>query len=167
MGGLLQPVPVSQEPNTTYRAIVISIVVIVAIALSLALILRPTQKAESPPPAYASRLKLVDLKMSQAQNFVGATVTYVDGNLVNAGDKTVTGATVRVTFKDLYGQVAQIEQLPVRLLTGSGAYQDTIEVAASPLAPSQSRPFRLIFEHVSAQWNRSYPELEVTEVGLE
>ena len=72
--------------------------------------------------------------MSQAQNFVGASVTYIDGNIANAGDKIVTHAVVRVTFKDLYGQVAQIEDVPIKLLQTSGPYPDTVALAVSPLA---------------------------------
>ena len=35
-----------------------------------------------------------------------------------------------------------------------------------PLAPGQSKPFRLTFEHISADWNHAYPELQVTDVTL-
>ncbi len=42
--------------------------------------------------------------MSAAENFVGATVSYVDGTVTNAGDKTVTHVMVEVNFKDDMGQ---------------------------------------------------------------
>ena len=78
--------------------------------------------------------------------FVGASVTYIDGTLTNDGDKTVTHAVVRVTFKDLYNQVAQIEEVPIKVLQTTGPYPDTAGLAAAPLDPKQSKPFRLIFE---------------------
>jgi hypothetical protein len=102
--------------------------------------------------------------MSQAQNFVGATVTYIDGTLDNTGDKTLAHAIVQVTFKDSYGQVAQIENVPIKVLQTGGPYDDTADLSIAPLASGQSKPFRLIFEHVSEQWNQAYPELQITNV---
>ena len=104
--------------------------------------------------------------MSQAQNFVGASVTYVDGSIANSGDRMVTHAVVRVTFRDSYGQIAQIEDVPIKILQTSGPYPDTVDLAAAPLATRQTKPFRLIFEHVSGQWNQAAPELKITDVFL-
>jgi hypothetical protein len=164
MGGLIQPSPVVTERDTSKRTIVIAIAVVVAVVGVVALILREAPKTNTGPPLYAASLKFGDLQMSQAQNFVGATVTYIDGTLTNAGDKTVTHATVRVTFKDLYNQVAQIENVPVKVLQTGGHYLDTVDLSVSPLAPGQSKPFRLIFEHLSEQWNQAYPDLQITDV---
>ena len=167
MGGLIQPSPVAEERDTSKRTILIAITVVVAAAGVVALVLRESPKTASGPPPYAANLKFGDLKMSQAQNFVGATVTYVDGTLTNNGAKTVSHAVVQVTFKDLYGQVAQIESVPVKVLQTSGPYLDTVELAVSPLAPGQSKQFRLIFEHLSGQWNQAYPDLQITNVTVE
>src|SRR6266567_114720 len=135
MGGLIQPSPVAEERDTSKRTILVAIVALVTVAGITAVILREKPKPVAGPPPYAANLKFSDLKMSQAQNFVGASVTYVDGTLANAGDKTVTRAVVRVTFKDLYDQVAQIETVPIRVLQTSGPYPDTVELGASPLTP--------------------------------
>jgi hypothetical protein len=166
MGGLIQPSPVAEERDTSKRTILIAIAVVVAVVGIVALILRESPKASFGPPPYAANLKFSDLKMSQAQNFVGATVTYVDGTLTNTGDKTVTHSVVQVTFKDLYGQVAQIETVPVKVLQTGGPYLDTVDLTASPLAPGQSKQFRLIFEHLSGQWNQAYPDLQITDVTV-
>jgi hypothetical protein len=164
MGGLIQPSPLATERDTSKRTIVIAIGVVVAVAGIAALILREAPRATPGPPPYAASLKFSDLKMSQAQNFVGAAVTYIDGTLSNIGDKTVTHAVVRVTFKDLYNQVAQIENVPVKVLQTGGPYLDTVDLTVSPLVPGQSKPFRLIFEHLSEQWNQAYPDLQITDV---
>jgi len=166
MGGLIQPSPVATERDTSKRTILIAIGVVVAVAGLAALILREAPRANSGPPPYVANLKFSDLKMSQAQNFVGATVTYIDGTLTNARDKTVTHAVVQVTFKDLYNQVAQIETVPVKVLQTGGPYLDTVDLTVSPLAPGQSKPFRLIFEHLSEQWNQAYPDLQITDVTV-
>jgi hypothetical protein len=166
MGGLdlIQPSPSTQEPDHSRVFIVVAIAVVVGLVLIAAFLLRePTRTAPQIPP-YASKLKISDLKMSQAQNFVGASVTYIDGNISNSGDKIVSHTVVRVTFRDSYGQVAQIEEVPIKLLQTSGPYPDTVDLAAAPLAPRQTKPFRLIFEHVSEQWNQAYPELQIVAV---
>jgi hypothetical protein len=166
MGGLIQPSPVAEERDTSKRTILIAIAVVVAVVGVVALILRESPRAASGPPPYAANLKFSDLNMSQAQNFVGARVTYVDGTLTDAGDKTVTHVVVQVTFKDLYGQVAQIETVPVKVLQTGGPYLDTVDLTVSPLAPGQSKPFRLIFEHLSEQWNQAYPDLQITDLRV-
>ena len=164
MGGLIQPSPVAQEPDTSRRSIVVAIAVVVAIAAIVAFLLRAASRPPYTIPPYAAQLKFSDLKMSQSQNFVGASVTYIDGTINNAGDKTVTHAVVRVTFQDAYGQVAQVEDVPIKVLQTTGPYPDTVDLTASPLPPSQSKPFRLIFEHVSEQWNQAYPNLQIVDV---
>ena len=166
MGGLIQPSPVAEERDTSKRTILIAIAVVVAAVGVVALILRESPKAVSGPPPYAANLKFSDLQMSQAQNFVGATVTYVDGTLTDTGGRTVTHVVVQVTFKDLYGQVAQIETVPVKVLQTGGPYLDTVDLTVSPLAPGQSKAFRLIFEHLSEQWNQAYPDLQITDVKV-
>jgi hypothetical protein len=168
MGGLdlTQPSPVTQEPDHSRRFIVVAIAVVVALVLVVALLLRQPPRIAPKIPPYATKLKFSDLKMSQSQNFVGASVTYVDGNLTNTSDKVVTHAMVRVIFKDSYGQVAQIEDVPIKLLQTSGPYPDAVDLTVSPLAANESKPFRLIFEHVSEQWNQAYPDLQITGLNL-
>src|SRR5579884_2038905 len=166
MGGLIQPSPVTQEPDTSRRIILVAIGVVIVLALIAAFLFRAKPQPASPVPPYVAQLKISDLKMSQSQNFVGASVTYIDGTLVNTGGKTVTHTTVRVTFKDLYGQVAQVEEVPIKILQTSGPYPDTVDLSVAPLAPGQSKPFRLIFEHVSEQWNQAYPELQIVNIQL-
>lgn len=168
MGGLdlIQPSSGTQEPDHSRRFIVVAIAVVVALVLLVALLLRQPPRSAPKVPPYAAKLKISDLKMSQSQNFVGASVTYIDGNLSNAGDKVVTHAIMRVIFRDSYGQVAQIEDVPIKLLQISGPYPDTVDLTVSPLAAGENKPFRLIFEHVSEQWNQAYPDLQITALDL-
>src|ERR1700756_4722886 len=164
MGGLIQPNPTVEERETNWRAIGIAVASVVAIAVILILISRTEQKAPSGPPPYAANIKLSDLKMSAAENFVGATVSYVDGTVTNTGNQTVNHAVVEVNFKDSMGQLAQRETVPLRVLQTSGPYPDAVDFSVSPLAPGQSKPFRLTFEGISSQWNHEYPELKVVDV---
>jgi hypothetical protein len=166
MGGLIQPTLGAEERETNWRAIGIGIAVIVAIVATLLVISRSEQKPAANPHPYAANVKISDLKMSAAENFVGATVSYIDGTITNAGNQTVTHGVVEVTFRDSIGQLAQRETVPLRVLQTSGPYPDAVDLSVSPLAPGQSKPFRLTFESISEQWNHEYPEVKVTDVTV-
>ncbi len=166
MGSLGQPTRVAEERDSSRLIIVGAVVVVIAGALAAAFLLREPPKIAKTASPYIASLKLSDFKMSAAENFIGATVSYVDGTVTNSGDKTVTHAVVEVTFKDEMGQVAQREELPLRVLKTSGAYPDAVDLSVSPLAPGQTDHFRLTFDSISAQWNRQYPEMRVTDVTV-
>jgi hypothetical protein len=139
---------------------------VVLIVAVLFIISRTEQKPPANPHPYAANVTLSNLKMSAAENFVGATVSYVDGTVTNAGNQTVTHAVVEVNFKDSMGQLAQRETVPLRVLQTSGPYPDAVDLSVSPLAPGQSEPFRLTFEAISAQWNHEYPQVKVADVTV-
>ena len=166
MGGLIQPTRAGEEADSSRRTIVIAVVVVMVVAVILAVLLRSQPKSASGPPAYAANLKLSDFKMSAAENFVGATVSYVDGAVSNSGDKTVTHVMVEVNFKDDMGQIAQRENIPLQVLKTTGPYPEAVDFSVSPLGPGQSTTFRLTFEGISAQWNHQYPEIRVTDVAV-
>ncbi len=168
MGGLTQPSPINEEQDSSRRIIFLTVAVVLIVAVVAALLLRTEPKAATGlPPAYAANLKLSDFKMSAAENFVGATVSYIDGTLTNAGAKTLTHAVVQVVFKDDMGQIAQREDnVPLRALKTTGPYPEAVDLSVSPLAPGQSQPFRLTFESISAQWNHQYPDIQITDVTV-
>ncbi len=164
MGGLFQPNPTTRTEESNLRPILVGLFIVAVVVTILVLVLRAQQKPPVPPPPYAANLKFSDLKASAAQNFVGATVSYLDGTVTNTGDQTVIHAIVRVTFKDDMGQTAQREETPLRVLRTDGPYDEAVDLMVSPLAPGQSKPFRLTFESISAQWNHAYPEMQITDV---
>ena len=166
MGGLTQPSPSSRERETNWTAIAIGVGLVIVVVVAIAFLSRGAPKGGTAPHPYVSNLKISNLKMSAAENFVGASVTYLDGTVTNTGDKTVTHATVRVTFKNSMGQVVGDETVPLHVLQTGGPYPDVADLSASPLAPGQSKPFRLTFEHISSDWNHEYPELQVMDVAV-
>ena len=128
---------------------------------------RAVQQAENAsqtPDAYASQLSIGNLQMSEATNFTGSKVTYVDGVITNKGDKTVTGVNVVVTFANDIGEPPQKTPMPLSLIRTREPYVDIEPVSAEPLKPGDSHEFRLIFDHVSPTWNQQYPTVQPTRV---
>jgi hypothetical protein len=166
MGSLIQQPPLTEERDSNWRPLMIAVALVVVVIGLLLFLSRGQPKSKNTAHPYSANLKLSDLKMSAAENFVGASVTYIDGTVTNAGDKTVIHARVSVTFKDDMVQVAQQENVPLHVLQTGGPYPDAVDLSTSPLAPGQSKPFRLTFESISAQWNHAYPELNVTDVAV-
>jgi hypothetical protein len=103
--------------------------------------------------------------MSEASNFAGGKVTYVDGKIINNGSETLTGITVQVAFRNDLKEIAQKETMPLNLIRTHEPYVDTQPVSASPLKPGDRREFRLIFDSVAPDWNGQYPEIRVVQVS--
>jgi Protein of unknown function (DUF2393) len=166
MGALLQPNanPTNEPEQTSLRPILIGVALVAVIVGIIALVLRSEQPKPVGPPPYAANLKFSDLKVSAAENFVGASVNYLDGTITNTGKQTVVHAVVQVTFKDEMGQMAQREDMPIHVLRTGGPYDEAVDLTMSSLEPGQSKPFRLTFENISAQWNRAYPDMVVMQV---
>lgn len=169
------PASISSPPQggTPWAAILAGGLLLLLVVGALALLTRPDAPAAPVPPAavvphvYGERLQFAGLKMTDVRNFVGGSVTYLEGDLRNAGDHTVTGVSVQLVFRNSLGEVAQKETLVVKVHQPVGTYTDVVDLKAAPLKPGESRGFRLTFDHVSADWNRVYPELTVVAVSFQ
>lgn len=113
----------------------------------------------APTDPYAPKMQVSDVRLSQADNMIGGTVTYVEGYVTNTGDKTVTSATLEVTFKNTMSQVVQRQSEPLWIIQAREPAVDVATLAASPLKPGDKREFRLSFERISADWDRQPPAL--------
>jgi hypothetical protein len=122
------------------------------------------QKRLNVTPAYAANLKLTNIHMVTSENFIGSSVTYVEGSVANAGDKAVISATIEVVFKNSLNEVVQTEDVPLQVVRPGTPYRDFANLSAAPLEPSQNKEFRLTFEHISADWNQQYPALAVIDL---
>ncbi len=118
----------------------------------------------APADPYAASLPISGLQMSEATSFSGAKVTYIDGQIANKGNRTLTAITVQVGFHSDLGQYALRVALPLSLIRTRQPYVDTEPVSAAPIEPGQTRDFRLIFDTVPADWDVQYPEIRVISV---
>jgi hypothetical protein len=115
---------------------------------------RPATVAATRPPlsaeqqAYLPSLAFADLHMSAAVNFLGDTVTYLDGSVTNKGEKLVRNLDVELNFVDTLNQVV---------------LRDTahpLADRATPLQPGETYAFRVTFEHMPVDWNQAPPAVK-------
>ena len=113
----------------------------------------------APPPAAASaeakeyvrQLKLGDVEMKATENFAGAAVIEITGNVRNGGDRTINRVELNCVFYDVSGLVVLRERVPIVRRT---------------LKPGETAPFRLPFEGVPQSWNQAMPQLVIAQIDF-
>ncbi len=121
----------------------------------------------APLAPYAAQLPISNLSMSESANFLGGKLTYLDGHVVNNGNRTVTGITVQVLFRNYSGEVAQNVTQPLKFIRTRKPYVDVEPVSAEPLKPGQGHDFRIIFDTVADTWNYVMPEVRIVHVDTQ
>ena len=165
-GGVRPPEPRNWKPVAIAGAAVLLVLVVLLLADRHGRqAANPGGAGLAPPAAYAASLPITNVKMSDSSNLLGGHQTYLDGTVTNRGSKTVRSVTVQVAFKDFTGLLAAKETMPLNLIRAREPYVDTEPVSAEPIQPGQSRPFRLIFDATSPNWDGAYPEVRVIAVS--
>ena len=160
------PAMPSDSPGP-WRAIITGVAVVVVLVGLLVWLGSGKRSAPQTPNPYSEQLQISNVKMAEAKNFVGGTVTYVDGKIINTGEKTVTSAVAEVIFRNSLGEVVQKEQIPVRVLVFQGPERNILDLRSAPLKPGASADFRLTIEGtISADWNQGYPEVRIASVNV-
>jgi hypothetical protein len=117
------------------------------------------QPRQAPPPpaitaeakAYVGNLRLAGVEMKATQNYAGATVVEITGNITNAGDRVLDRVELNCVFYDSYGQLVLRERVPI---------------VRSTLKPGEERSFRLPFEGIPASWNQAMPQLVIASINF-
>ena len=161
--------PFSQPPADDHREWLPVAIGAVAVVIILALIYfigGGPQPVTGPAAedAYTNSLQFSALHLSQANNFVGASVTYLEGKVANTGSMTLSEVRIESVFRNTLGEVVQRETQPLQLLQERPGYTDNVPLTQDPLFPNASRDFRLTYEHISTDWNQGLPELRVLKV---
>jgi hypothetical protein len=148
----------------------VAAVIVFAVAGGLALILEHGNSAPTVTPIsaamdpYSGNLTISNLAMSESSNLAGGKVTYLDGRIANNGNRTVTGITVQVLFRDPAHEVAQNETEPLKIIRTRDPYVDVEALSAAPLKPHEAEDFRLIFDTVARDWDGVFPEIRIIHV---
>ena len=158
----------AEKRNWLPIAIAAGVVVAVVVGLVLyfghgksAPTVMPTSTAVDP---YSADILITGLAMSESSNLAGGKVTYLDGHIANHGNRTITGITVQILFRDVAREVTQNETQQLKLIRMRDPYIDVEPVSAAPLKPGYGQDFRLIFDSVSPDWDGAYPELRIIHV---
>jgi hypothetical protein len=158
--------PTRQEENKSLLPMAIGGVLVLALVGALILLTRSKPTDTNPRDPNLAKVQISDLHMATAQNFAGGSVTYIEGKITNATDRKISAARVEVIFKNALGEIAQHEKaLAVTVLLPNSPYVDYGTIDRAPLAPGQSRDFRLTLEHVTTDWDGQVPQVRVVSVG--
>ncbi len=101
---------------------------------------------------YLRHIEITEAKVSAATNFLGDMVTYLDAKVTNTGARPIRQLDLRLEFSDMLNQVVLREAA------------HPITAHTPPLKPGETRPFRVTFEKMPAEWNQAPPV--ITPVGL-
>lgn len=162
-----EPAPApDQERN--WIPLLIGVVAVLAAVGAILLLGRHKSTTVTEPNPYAHQLKLSAIKLSASENYMGGTVTYLDFSITNTGDKALVGAAVHAEFKNSMGQIVQKETLPLHVLVENqlAGYPDLVDMSRAPIGPGQTKPVRLTLEHISEDWDQSYPQMELVDLRL-
>jgi hypothetical protein len=162
--------PPEREPRSPLPWIIALIVVVAIIGVLVAIShghapANPGGAELASADPYAASLPISNLQMSQAGNMAGSQTTYLDGQITNQGQKTVTAITIQVAFHGFSNPISSKQTLPLTLIRTRQPYVDIEPVNAAPIQPGQSREFRLIFDNIPQDWNQNYPELRIIQVA--
>lgn len=162
-----EPVPVPEQRRNWAPLLVGLITVVVAVGAILFFGRHKSSTGPQPNP-YAKQLQLSAIKLSAAENYMGGTVTYLDFNITNNGDKALVGADVHAEFKNTMGEIVQKETLPLHVLVENqlAGYPDLVDMSRAPIGPGQTRTVRITLEHLSSDWDQSYPLMELVNLKL-
>ena len=124
---------------------------------------QPLPPLDAETEAYARSITFGQLELSRWQNFLGQSVTYLDGRVTNGGNRSIRALELTLEFLDPYGQVVLRETFrPV-----GGVRASPAGPRAEPLGPGESGDFRAAFEHLPADWNQAMPRLRISGLLLE
>jgi hypothetical protein len=152
----------TEKPRSLWPFLLIGAVVVIVLLVVFGWLERPGPPgpAEKPLPfgaaeqAYAGKVKFENLRMSRFANFLNQEVTYLDGDIVNQGNRSIADLAVTVEFCNIGNKVVMRQTMR------------PLGEQAAPIAPGESRSFRLAFEQIPDDWNMQYPNIQVTGLVL-
>jgi hypothetical protein len=167
---LISSTPVRERHWIPLAIAAIAVIIILAVIVAVTEHNRSTATVapvNAPADPYAANLPITNLQLYQSSNMAGNQLLYLDGHIVNRGDRTVTAIAIQVLFRNVAQEVAQNETQSLRIIRTRDPYVDLEPLSAAPLQPGEERDFRLIFDRVTPDWNGAYPQLRILHVQFQ
>ena len=167
MASLFTP-PKEEIRERNWAPFVIGILAVFVVVGIIVAFTRNSGRTKTVINPYAAKLQISNPKASQAENYVGGTVTYIDATITNTGDKALVGGEMKMVFRNTLNEVVQTETLPLHVLVENqmGGYPDLVDLSRDPIGPGQAKTVRMTLEHISADWNQAAPAMELVDLQL-
>jgi len=162
---MLEEQPTAEKTKFPVATAVIAIFVVAAIALSLRTVLKAPENKPVPvaqvkihpkmaaeEAMIAQSIRIENMALSRAENFIHQEVIIVNAEVVNDGPQPIQNLIFSVEFSDSMNQVVLRES---RGVLGS---------TPRPLEPGQRRAFQLSFDGVPSSWNMQQPTFRVVQL---
>jgi hypothetical protein len=138
-------------------------VVVTALLLSGLIVYVVFVSPQPAPPAaltqeakeYVRNLGLSQVKMNAKESMMNSMLVEIEGKITNKGGRALRLVEINCVFYDAYGQAVHRERVPI------------VRQKASPLKPSETRPFRLAFDALPSAWNQAMPQLVIANIDFE
>jgi hypothetical protein len=164
----LNPMGAREEraPGRQFRfALVAGLLVVIVVMTAAYFLLRGSGASGTGKPAplpmgdaelaYAPQIKIGNVEMSRAANFLKQEVTSIGGEISNSGQRNIVELEVTLEFHDVSQKTVLRE---ARRLYGAGEI---------PLAAGSTREFQFSFENIPPDWNQAPPVFVITGLKLQ
>jgi hypothetical protein len=102
--------------------------------------------------AYVPHLNLSGVQMKSTESYLKQSITEIEGNIQNQGDRALVSVEIMCVFYDAYGQVVLRERVPI------------VKRSGGPLKAGDTRAFRLPFDDIPSSWNNQMPNLVIASI---
>lgn len=142
--------------------ILIGALAVLAVAATLFYLSRPAPlkqagSASAPPDeakAYVRHLELSELSMQASESFTNQQLVEIQGKIANHGSRPLKSVHILCLFYNLGGQEIHRERSAI------------VPASEAPLAPGQTRPFRLPFDALPPGWNQAVPRMVIADISF-
>ncbi len=125
---------------------------LIALLLALAACSPPSQSVTPLTPEakeYVRYLDLSGVQMKATESYLKQTITEIEGNIQNQGNRPVETVEIVCVFYDAYGNVAVRER---------------VSIVKSLMKPGETKTFRLAFDDIPDGWNHQMPSLVIAAI---
>jgi hypothetical protein len=146
-----------QRSSPTYiligaAAIIVLVVVLIVATRPRSAAVAPAAALTADQKAYLGKIAVSGARMSAAQNFLGHTVTILDAQITNLGEREVREIELQLEFVDTLDQVVLRERA------------HPLAPHVIPLKPREIRAFQVSFDHMPLEWNQAPPRVAIVSV---